>query len=266
METLSRRHSKVVVDAFMTLLSQRYLPTEIISNAVVLSQGALWKHRMIRTPATTTQSKRPELPPPPEGTSIIIEWHILDHLFDLHRALLEVGLDELQVPPPRDVPGDDLAQRITATFRRCLPALRIASKWLRANFKYVNQDHEFDAFQEFKRTEGIEMMRNPKFKIARTSVRTQRFWQVYARFSTELARKFELGKLPLLTAPLDEDIEMRGFLPLKDLMRGNMDVGGDLSVEAGRPAQEAHPNDWQLMRIGDLIRDAKEITKLEVCL
>ncbi|KAG6884091.1 hypothetical protein C0993_001492 [Termitomyces sp. T159_Od127] len=263
MESLSRRHSKVVLDAFMTLLSQRYLPTDMISNAVVLSQGALWKHRMIRTPTTTAQSKRPELPPPPEGTSVIIEWHILEHLFDLHRALLEVGLEELQVPPPRDVPGDDLAQRITATFRRSLPALRIASKWLRANFKYVNQDHEFDAFQELRRTEGIDMARNPKFKIARTSVRTQRFWKAYARFSTELARKFELNKLPLLTAPLDEDIEMRGFLPLKDLMRGNVAVDGDLTAEAARPAQEAHPNDWQLMRIGDLIRDAKEIAKLE---
>ncbi|KAG6890239.1 hypothetical protein C0992_002767 [Termitomyces sp. T32_za158] len=263
MESLSRRHSKVVLDAFMTLLSQRYLPENMISNSIVLSQGALWKHRMIRTPTTTTQSKRPELPLPPEGTSVIIEWHILEHLFDLHRALLEVGLEELQVPPPRDVPGDDLAQRITATFRRSLPALRIASKWLRANFKYVNQDHEFDAFQELKRTEGIDMTRNPKFKVARTSVRTQRFWQAYARFSTELARKFELSKLPLLMAPLDEDIEMRGFLPLKDLMRGNADVDGDLSAEVAQPAQEAHPNDWQLMRIGDLIRDAKEITKLE---
>ncbi|KAG6889930.1 hypothetical protein C0995_013454 [Termitomyces sp. Mi166 len=263
MESLSRRHSKVVLDAFMTLVSQRYLPTDMISNAVVLSQGALWKHRMIRTPTTTTQSKRPELPPPPEGTSVIIEWHIIEHLFDLHRALLEVGLDELQVPPPRDAPGDDLAQRITATFRRSLPALRIASKWLRANFKYVNQDHEFDAFQELKRTEGIDMTRNPKFKVARTSVRTQRFWQAYTRFSTELSRKFELSKLPPLTAPLDEDIEMRGFLPLKDLMRKSADTDSDLSAEAARPAQEVHPNELQLMRIADLIRDAREIAKLE---
>ncbi|KNZ81029.1 Protein SMG7, partial [Termitomyces sp. J132] len=263
MESHSRRHSKVVLDAFMTLLSQRYLPTDMISNAIILSQGALWKHRMIRTPTTTTQSKRPEQPPPPEGTSVIIEWHILEHLFDLHRALLEVGLEELQVPPPRDVPGDDLAQRITATFRRCLPALRIASKWLRANFKYVNQDHEFNAFQELKRIDEIDMTRNPKFKVARTSVRTQRLWQAYARFSTELARKFELSKLPQLTAPLDEDIEMRGFLPLKDLMRKSADTESDLSAEGARPAQEAHPNDWQLMRIADLIRDAREIAKLE---
>ncbi|KAG6820008.1 hypothetical protein H0H93_006554 [Arthromyces matolae] len=264
MESLSRRHSKTVLDAFILLLSQRHLPTDMISSAVVLSQGALWKHRMIRAPpSTTTQNKRPDLPPPPEGTSVIVEWHILEHLFDLHRGLLEVGIEELKVPPPTDAPGDDLAQRITATFRRSLPALRIASKWLRANFKYVNQDHEFDAFQEIRRTEGINMTRNPKFKVARTSVRTQRFWQAYARFSTDLSRKFELGKLPHLTAPLDEDIEMRGFLPLKNLMGDGADLNEGSSSNAARPAQEAHPNEWQLMRIADLIRDAREIAKLE---
>ncbi|KAG6919120.1 hypothetical protein DXG01_008927 [Tephrocybe rancida] len=264
MESLSRRHSKIVLDAFITLLSQRYLPTDMISNAVVLSQGALWKHRMIRTPSTTNQNRRPELPPPPEGTSIIIEWHILEHLLDLHRGLLEVGLEELQVPPPKDAPGDDLAQRITATFRRSLPALRIASKWLRANFKYVNQDHEFDAFQETKRTEGTNVVQNPNFKVARTSVRTQRFWQAYASFVSQLSRTFELHKLPPLTAPLDEDIDMRGFLPLKNMMGGES-AGMDGASASGTslPTQDVHPNDLQLMRIADLIHDAKEVAKLE---
>ncbi|KAG6865602.1 hypothetical protein C0991_001026 [Blastosporella zonata] len=264
MESLSRRHSKIVLDAFVALLSQRYLPIDMISNAVILSQGALWKHRMIRTPSTTSsQNRRPEVLPPPEGTSVIIEWYILEHLFDLYRGMLEVGLEELQVPPPKDAPGDDLAQRITATFRRSLPALRIASKWLHANFKYVNQDHEFVAFQEIRRNEGVSngMVRNTQFKVARTSVRTQRFWQAYARFATELSRKFDLQKLPPLTAPLDEDIDMRGFLPLKNMMAGAAD-GASPSVTT-QPAQEVHPNDWQLMRIADLIHDARELVKLE---
>ncbi|KAF5384215.1 hypothetical protein D9615_003379 [Tricholomella constricta] len=264
MESLSRRHNKVVHEAFANLLSQRYLPTDMISNSVVLSQGALWKHRMVRSPPNPAQSRRPEVPPPPEGTSVIIEWHILEHLFDLHRALLEVGLDELRVPPPRDAPGDDLAQRITAIFRRCLPALRIASKWLRANFKYVTQDHEFDAYQEMKRTEGVEIVRDPKYQFSRISKRTQHFWEAYARFASDLSRTFNLYKLPPLTAPLDEDIDMKGFLPLKNMMEGvNPDMEGRASSEILRQAQEAHPNEWQLMRIADLIEDAKEITKLQ---
>ncbi|KAF8062180.1 hypothetical protein FPV67DRAFT_259421 [Lyophyllum atratum] len=264
MESLSRRHNKVVLDAFTSLVAQRYLPTDMISNAIVLSQGALWKHRMIRTPSNQALSRRPELPPPPEGTSVVIEWHILDHLLDLHRGLLEVGLDEIKVPPPRDAPGDDLAQRITATFRRSLPALRIASKWLRANFKYVTQDHEFDAYQEVKRTEGVEVTRNPKYQFSRTSTHTQRFWEAYSRFVSELSRIFKPSRLPQLTAPLEEDIDMRGFLPLKNMM-GDMSVRVEDRNTSGVPrqAQETHPNDWQLMRIADLIQDAKEIVKLE---
>ena len=34
---------------------------------------------------------------------------------------------------------DDLAQRITATFRRTLPALRMSGKWIRGNLRYLSQ-------------------------------------------------------------------------------------------------------------------------------
>ncbi|KAG5644016.1 hypothetical protein DXG03_009231 [Asterophora parasitica] len=261
MDALSRRHNKVVHDAFTTLLSQRYLPIDMISNSVVLSQGALWKHRMVRTLPNVTQNRRPEVPPPPEGTSVIIEWHILEHLLDLHRGLLEVGTEELRVPPPRDAPGDDLAQRITATFRRSLPALRIASKWLKANFKYLTLDHEFAAYQQTKRLEGVEVVRNPKYQFSRTSRRTIEFWESYSRFASDLSRTFNLYKIPPLTAPLEEDIEMRGFLPLKNMMDSVSPVEGRNT--SGVLAEEAHPNDWQLMRIADLIEDAKGIAKLQ---
>lgn len=260
MKAMSRQHNKVVFEAFVNLVSQRYLLADMITNVIVLSQGALWKHRMVR-PHTPAQSRRPELPPPPEGTSIIIEWHILEHLLDLHRGLLEVGLEELEVPPPRDAPDGDLAQRITATFRRCLPALRVASKWLRANFKYVMQDHEFDAYQELKRTtDDAKVTRNSMYQFSRFSKNTQRFWKAYALFVSKLARTFTLSKLPPLTVVHDEDIDMRGFLPLKNLM-GVLDP--EVTVSGNHPQEDTHPNDWQLMKIADLIRDANEITKLE---
>ena len=88
------------------------------------------------TTSTTIHHARNDSSPIPAGTPAIVEWSMLDHLLDFHGALLEVGEDELRDLPPIDS-IDDLAQRITATFRRTLPALRIASKWLRANFKYV---------------------------------------------------------------------------------------------------------------------------------
>jgi hypothetical protein len=55
-----------------------------------------------------------------------VESQILKHVPAIHQSLLEIGANKL-----------DLAQRITAAFRRTLPALRVASKWLLANLKYV---------------------------------------------------------------------------------------------------------------------------------
>lgn len=265
MESASRGHQNGFVKEFYELVSKRYLPTDMISNAIVISQGALWKHRMIRNPSHSAQSRRPEAPAPPEGTSVILEWHILDHLLDLHHAVLEVGTDELKVPPPRDAPSNDLAQLITGTFRRTLPALRIASKWLRANLKYMTLDHEFNALQQIKKAEGIDIVHNTEYQLSRGSKHTRRFWRAYAAFMTALSIAFPLSKLPPLTAPLEEDIEMRGFLPLKKMMdEFKPNVDGVHSTALLPLAQEAHPNDWQLMRIADLLGDARELTSAPV--
>ena len=64
---------------------------------------------------------------------------------------------------------DDLAQRITATFRR---TLRIASKWLRANFKYILQDQEFASFQQTEKDKGSESNKKTTNKISGHSTRT----------------------------------------------------------------------------------------------
>ena len=263
MESLSRRHHKSIFDDFTAAVAERCLPTDMISNAIILSQSALWKQRMIRSPST---SRKAEVTPPPEGTSVAIEWHILEHILELHRALLEVGHDELKVPPPKDAPGNDLAQHITAAFRRTLPAHRIASKWMRANVKYLKPDHEFNAYQVTKRAEGVEISRNMEYQYSRTSTSTRQFWRSYAEFMTSLSCKFPIARLPSFTAPLEEDIEMRGFLPLKNLMGtvSETDGEGEKSLTGPQQAQEVHPNDWQLMRIADLLNDAKELVAIQV--
>lgn len=263
MNSISHEHPRGVHADFYALLSERHLPIEMITNTVVISQGALWKHRMIRdTPSI--QNRKLESVAPSERTSKIIEWAILDHLFDLHLALLEVGKDELRVPPPVDAAENDLAQRITATFRRTLPALRLASKWLRANYTYVSQDHEFTAYQEKKSEEGAEVIKSASHQISRHSPNTRKYWETYTEFLRALIHAFPAHRLPSLTAPLDEDIEMKGFLPLKNLMNDPKSTGEKSAVSPG-PAQAAHPNDWQLMRIADLINDAKALASLEVC-
>lgn len=260
MESLSRRHHKRVSEEFLACVSGRHLPIDLIASTIVLSQSALWKHRMIRT-STITGNSKPNKSPPPENTSVLLEWHILRHLLDLHRALLEVGINELRVPPSKDVADSDLAQHITATFRRTLPALRIASKWMRVNVKYLLQDHEFNAYQSNKRVEGVEVSRIDEHAISRTSVSTRRFWRCYADFMTALSSKFPISKLPSLTAPLEEDIEMRGFLPLRNMMdiAEMTHVQGRTSPAGPEDAQEVHPNEWQLMRIADLLHDGNSL-------
>ena len=244
----------------------------MISSSIVLSQGALWKHRMIRDDSATHHhhTRDNSSPAVPAGTPTIVEWAILDHLLDLHCALLEVGKDELKDLPPMDS-IDDLAQRITATFRRTLPALRIASKWLRANFKYVVQDQEYASFQQSEKGEkgkGSESNnKKTSNKISGHSTKTLQFWKTYAQFSLALSLAFPANELPTLSAPLEEDIEMRGFSPLRNLMGESKILSEKLSDNGvGQSREQVHPNVEQLMRIADLLDDAQALVAMEVCL
>ncbi|KAF9484119.1 hypothetical protein BDN70DRAFT_850450 [Pholiota conissans] len=260
MKAVAPKHNEKVAHEFYELVAERHLPIDMISNIIILSQGALWKHRMIRD---TSASRNNHHVPPPPGTSILIEWGLLSHIMDLHLDLLEVGKDELKDPPTMD-DIDDLAQRISATFRRTLPALRIASKWLRANYKYVLQDHEFAAFQTSESAKGVELQKKALDKISGYSVKTIQFWKTYAQFILALSQAFPAAKLPAFDRPLEEDIEMRGFLPLRKLM-GEIKKGenGDKSLNGNQQREQVHPNVEQLMRIADLLDDAKTLTQME---
>lgn len=229
----------------------------MISNTIVLAQGALWKHRMIRDP--TQHRSRSDSTPDPSHTAILIEWSILEHLLDLYRVLLDVGKKELADPPDET----DLAQKISAIFRRTLPALRIASKWLRANFKYLEQDQEFVAFQAKEKRKNSTVAKRDANKISGYSVKTIKFWNSYASFALALSQAFPIQNLPSFEAPLEEDVEMRGFLPLRHLI-GEEHKPGDKAPTSG-VLSEVHPNVEQLMRIMDLLKDGKILLDLEVC-
>ena len=76
--------------------------------------------------------------------------------------------------------------------------------------------------------------------------------------STTLGQKFPIEQLTPLETPLDEDIDIRGFLPLTKLM---------LTESSGEGVDRAqvHPNEEQLMRIWDLLSDAKALAQTKVC-
>lgn len=212
---------------------------------------------MIRDP--TQHRSRSDSSP---DSSVVIEWSILDHFLDLYRILLDIGKKELADPPEET----DLAQKISAIFRRTLPALRIASKWLRANFKYLGQDHEFVAFQAKEKSKNSTISKRDPNKMSGYSIKTIRFWKSYASFALALSQAFPMQKLPPFEAPLEEDMEMRGFLPLRNLI-GEWRKTGDIMPTSGELSarEQVHPNVEQLMRISDLLDDAKSLLNLEVC-
>ncbi len=216
---MTKRESNGIYQEFKALLSERHLPEEFIPQILVTSQGALYTHRMLSAPVNKkSKDTSPTLDPS------IVETRILNHLLLLHRALLEVGLQEIGSVDTVDM---DLAQRITAPFRRTLGALRMSMKWVRANMKYM---------------------------IEHPSEETTAFWRVLTDFIEILGSVFPANQLPELTSALEEDREMEGFLPLRGLFarrQGNVSAVGE------------HPNVVHLMRIGDILKDARLVADYE---
>jgi hypothetical protein len=213
------------------------MPSEIVVKVLVMALGALWTTRMWR-PSSDNTTKEKDSPEPDKSrlsNAANAEPLILKHILDLIQVLMDIGVEEMKEDVELGVGEgdvyDNLAMKITATFRRTLPALRIASKWIKANLEYV--------LRSAPSTPGT----------------TSTFWSSYASFATTLIQTFPLDGLPSLAAPLEEDIDMKGFAPLK---RSMFESG------AGAGTGEVHPNEEQLMRIGDLLVDAKFLAQLEV--
>ncbi|KAI0640404.1 hypothetical protein C8Q79DRAFT_1004246 [Trametes meyenii] len=285
-ETIAPNLSQKIADDFKGLVLERVLPLEIILKAVVLAQGALCKHRMFRN--STSNGHRKSVP---AKASAAVESSIAAHLLAMHRVLLEVGVVQIAEAPPEDAGEHDLAQRITAEFRRTLPALRIASKWLRANIRYLAQawqqangngvptDVDVGSSKpkgrDRRRHDGRSTSAPPALAIPGLT----KFWQVYAQFSTNLWRAFPQDKLPKVATTLEEDIELSGFLPLKKFIPSEViDAAATAREHAkenrnGAPnspfqvvqPEQVHPNEEQLMRIADLLADAQALARDEIC-
>ncbi|TRM67084.1 hypothetical protein BD626DRAFT_566125 [Schizophyllum amplum] len=240
LDSLLRKLTSSACTDFQALISQRHLPHDVIEEVMILAQAALWKHYMVREKSAGSETT---------------EYRIFAHLLLMHRTLLEVGIDELKDAAASNVVVEDLAQRITGEFRRTLPALRISSKWLRANYKHVMKKWDAQCVVDVRKMGRGARERDKDSKKGSTML--VKFWQRYADFSRVLARAFPSNQLPTLTVPLEEDVDMRGFLPLKK----QLDVQGVGAFE-DQAAQE-HPNVLQLMRIWDLLEDAKALARLE---
>ncbi|KAJ3992713.1 hypothetical protein F5050DRAFT_868392 [Lentinula boryana] len=250
--SLMTQKASNIFEQFYNLVSERHLPEDFITQLVILTQGALWRIRMHQDPSIKSDNKlklrsgSPFLP--------VVEARIFTHLLSLYRALFEVGIENLKEPPPVE---SDLASRLIVEFRRTLPATRLAGKWLIANYKYVMSDPEAECLPEKGNTRDFT-----SGIISPSSVETIDFWRKYANFLRALSRAFPADQLPQLTFTLPEDVETRGFRPLKDYVRFER---GTYASDANVPRRESevHPNDVQLMRIEDILRDAKALVQME---
>ncbi|KAJ3809794.1 hypothetical protein F5876DRAFT_43157 [Lentinula aff. lateritia] len=242
-----------IFNKFYYLVSERHLPEEFITQLVILAQGALWRIRMHQDSSVTSSNKLKLRTR--SSFSQVIEARIFTHLLSLYRALFEVGIDKLQEPPPVD---SDLASRLIVEFRRTLPAMRIAGKWLIANYKYAMSDPEAQGIFKGK----AKAKDDPLGIISPSSVETIDFWRKYADFLRALSRAFPADQLPQLSFALSEDIETRGFRPLKNYADPKRDTGSS-NGNVPHKESEVHPNEVQLMRIQDILLDARALVHME---
>ncbi|KZT63213.1 hypothetical protein DAEQUDRAFT_770803 [Daedalea quercina L-15889] len=267
---LLQAHSQKLVSGFSELVSERILPIDMIWKVVILAQGALWRHRSTRHP-TRNLTHGNKL-----AGAIAIESHIATHILALHRVLLRVGVVQMAEASQEDAGKQDLAQRITAVFRRALPALRLASKWLRTNIKYVLEQSRTDSVGRAEANGSTEASGSGDRRVDKrqesrrrsnipnvTISDTQDFWQTFAEFSTVLLRTFPLESLPALSVLLDEDVETIGFLPLKRAISTDAGSTSSVSINPSNSAHAAHPNAEFLMRIQELLLDAQALAAEE---
>ena len=231
------------------LLADRSVPAEIIVKTVVMAITSHWDIRL-REAHETVQDDSDH-----EGAAM---WYLLN----IAGVMLDVADQEVKdgLGPERlaasdqeidvaieDAQDDDddttaLYPYITAVLRRLLPALRIFSKWLKANASLFSEN---------------------------SISQQEEFWSTYASFCRHLEALFPLAQLPELFDPLEEDFDMRGFSPLKRGMMEPRRANGNLEdanrdLGPGNTTSDVHPNEEQLMRISDLLCDGKLIANYAV--
>ncbi|VDB96642.1 unnamed protein product [Peniophora sp. CBMAI 1063] len=218
---LARNLATKVASIYSKLISDRLLSVDLITKVLTLAQGTLWHISREKAAKGSTYLE--------DASSLV-----LANLLSLYRSLFDISAQELQEPMTPG--GRDLAMRITAVFRRMLPALRVTGKWLRA------KDH-------------LDMI------LTSASTTTQPFWQSYTVFFARITEIFPPDQLPRLARQLDEDVELVGYLPLGGLLFSRTDPAV-LASEDRRALEDVHPNEEQLMRIWDIWHDASLVAEL----
>jgi hypothetical protein len=278
---------------FQAAVADRVLPTDVIVRILVTSIAASWTARLWRksdsngsSKPDASESQADNLREDAQSLALNVELQLLDHVLSTVQALLDIAtaqsriaLENASLPPSgssnRPAPRDAqslAAKNLTPVMRRVLPAMRIASKWIKSHLDYIDRSQQTCISRA---AEGIAAVQrksdNAEAKASAAAElsliqHVEDFWASFVIFTNALRYAFPFDALPNLgtvrptgAAPLslEEDTDLRGFIPT----RRGMLTQDDKPVKSADRA--LHPNEEQLMRIADLLVDAKVIAESE---
>jgi hypothetical protein len=165
---------------------------------------------------------------PPIGAACAGEEFALSTLLATFGIMFEVFLRELQDVKRREAhaladgkPGLSLRDRISSTMHSMMPALRMASKWIRINFDYL-----------IRRSSGP------------SSGPIAVMYDQYQSCMQSLFDTFPIQNLPGLSGQLKEDKDLQGFLPLSPVMATAQKASLDFTIPQSIPEEpESIPKD-----------------------
>jgi hypothetical protein len=215
------------------LLQNRSLPSETIIKVVVIVIGTHWHARQSSSIGMNGSDDDATDRRESEDLALELLLETYGTILDTSSEEVEEGLRSRSSGTAIADDDEELHQYISAVLRRCLPALRVLSKWLKLHTTYLSRLPD-------------EV--------------TQSIWSRYDRFTGLLQNLFSMSSLPGCNEVLEEDVDMRGFVPL---MRGLSGVGtnSEKALDGEDDRGEVHPNEQQLMRISDLQVDAKLLSQ-----
>ncbi|KDN53543.1 hypothetical protein K437DRAFT_271470 [Tilletiaria anomala UBC 951] len=272
------------------LLRDRALQTDQVVHLIVIALSASWTARLWKSSASSksdaTSNTNPAALVLERRHRLSVELQIMSHVLVLFKVLADISRSECDeaVQAARDAGTVPMNQKavstnITAVFRRMLPALRICNKWIKSHLDYVQRSTEKAAKAEEDLRQALQGATNYSVygsaksdqNAADQSVieNVTAFWRSYTDFMNSLRFAFPYDMLPVLGSDgplgvpslcLEEDLDMRGFAPIKRAMIPFANAGMGDAYGVVR-SNEAHPNEEQLMRISDLLVDAKVIAE-----
>lgn len=262
------------------------------------SAGSEDRHRPVAVRGERSSRKRAASPETARCIEFLVTAHVLGVFNELAavdtaetRSALESNKELAAAIQQADGQSSPV-RNLTGVVRRTLPALRIVSKWIKTHLEYLQriEKRARDSVQQYGEPDagvvrsGMEVRPDSERPDPHHAAYTDtleamdKCWSQYVDLINSLRYAFPFDSLPNIgkvgtvgarALCLEEDSDMRGFAPTRKATQSTIPGGTTISfgmgeacanIEAVRPSQ-VHPNEEQLMRIADLMIDAKVIAE-----